>query len=99
MPLDQRSTPQLTGEGDDNTQKAAKLAAEHVVDAVEVIASILNAPGRNATAQLAAARLILELAAQLAPQPASDRPAGKIYALDTAKAAAELARRLASSKP
>jgi hypothetical protein len=98
MPLDQRSAPQPAGEGEDNTQKAAKLAAEHVVDAVEVIASILNAPGRNATAQLAAARLILELAAQLAPQPASDRPVGKIYALDTAKAAAELAKRLSGKQ-
>lgn len=78
----------------DATQEAAKLARLKVTRAVEVVADILDKPGRNAMAQLKAAELILELAGQLAPEANDGKPRGELRLVDAQKAALALRKRL-----
>lgn len=50
----------------------AKIAIQYVPEALSTVLAVMRKPARNSTAQLSAAKLILELAGELAPSLGAD---------------------------
>ena len=71
-------------------QQAARLAADHVKECIDLAVEVMRKPTRQSMVQLAAIKLLLELAGELEPEPVrNDRPR-----MTAAEAAAELRRRI-----
>lgn len=59
--------------GEDNTQKAARLASAYIERAIKTVGGILDNPERYSQVQIQAARLILELSAELKPEAEAEK--------------------------
>ena len=79
----------------DPTQHAAELAREHVPECIDTLLSVMRAPTRQSPPQVAAAKLLLEIAGQLKPEPETKQKSPKLQLVDAQTAAQVIRERLA----